>query len=183
MSEKIFQGFIKEKEASPEVCKQYEGILPSEMTALWEKYGFGSIMGGYLKVINPEEYQQLLLDTYFRGSISIPMLATAFGDIITWEENRYIRIIKYKNGIFQGMAAGFDFFLEDLQSGYYSKNYFEISKYEEAVKMWGCIAFDECFGYVPLLGLGGSGSVKSLKKVKIREHIEIIAQLAGKIGM
>ena len=44
--------------------------------------------------------------------------------------------------------------------------------YIEAVQTWGNIKFGECFGYIPLLGLGGSEEVKHLKKVKIREHIE-----------
>ena len=36
---------------------------------------------------------------------------------------------------------------------------------------------------MPLLGLGGSEKVQNLKKVKIIEHIELISQLVGKIGM
>lgn len=53
----------------------------------------------------------------------------------------------------------------------------------EAVDKWGKVEADECFGYVPLLGLGGKESVDNLKKVKIREHIELITQMVGKIGM
>lgn len=37
------------------------------------------------------------------------------------------------------------------------------------------------FGYVPLLGLGGSEKVENKKKVKIKEHIELIMQMVGKI--
>lgn len=37
------------------------------------------------------------------------------------------------------------------------------------------------FGYVLLLGLGGSEKVENLKKVKIKEHIELIMQMVGKI--
>ena len=44
--------------------------------------------------------------------------------------------------------------------------------------MHGSLSFDECFGYVPLLGLGGAKKVENLKKVKIREHIELITQLS-----
>lgn len=90
-------------------------------------------MGGYLKVINPEEYQDLIIATYFRGSISIPIFITAFGDVINWEENRFIRMVKYKNGIFKGMAASFRFFFEDLQNGLFNEEYFDISMYTEAV--------------------------------------------------
>lgn len=183
MSERLFENFLKENDVSQQLCNKYETVLPGELIDLWRKYGFGSFMEGYLKIINPEEYQDLLIDTYFRGSVSVPMFITAFGDIIAWEENRYIRMIKYKNGLFKGMAAGFDFFLEDLQNEVFNKDFFDITMYTEAIHIWGNIKFDECFGYIPLLGLGGSEDVKNLKKVKIREHIELISQMVGKIGM
>ena len=81
------------------------------------------------------------------------------------------------------MAAGFEFFFEDLQNGLYDKEYFEFSRYHEAVKLLGKIKYDECFGYVPLLGLGGSEKVDNLDKVKIKEHIELISQMVGKVGI
>lgn len=183
MSDKLFEKFVKVENVSQELCDKYSTFLPSELIRIWKEYGFGSFLNGYIKVINPDNYCQLLSDTYFRGTIAVPMFVTAFGDVITWEEKRYIRIIKYKNGTFKGIAAGFDFFFDDLESGIFDNEIFEISKYREAVDALGEIAFDECFGYVPLLGLGGSEKVDNLCKVKIREHIELITQMVGKIGM
>ena len=103
MLDELFKDFIKENDVKQELCDKYEVILPDELIAVWRKYGFGSFMGGYLKVISPEEYQDLIIATYFRGSISIPIFITAFGDVINWEKNRFIRMVKYKNGIFKGM--------------------------------------------------------------------------------
>lgn len=183
MIEELFKTFQKENDVSQRICDKYEKILPNELIAVWKKYGMGSLFYGYLKMINPEEYQELVIDTYFRGSVAIPIFVTAFGDIICWEENKYIRMIKYKNGIFKGMASGFEFFWEDLERGLYDKEYFEFSRYYEAVKLLGKIEYDECFGYVPLLGLGGSEKIQNLQKVKIREHIELISYMVGKIGM
>lgn len=72
-------------------------------------------------------------------------------------------------------------FLEDLELGIFNNKFFDIKKYNEAIIKLGKIELNECFGYFPLLGLGGSEKVENLKKVKIREHIEIITQLVGKI--
>jgi len=47
--------------------------------------------------------------------------------------------------------------------------------------MKGPLEFDECYGYVPLLGLVGSEEVSNLSKVKIREHILLITELVGRI--
>lgn len=183
MFESLFKDFSKEEGVSKELCQKYSSCVPSDIIKVWQDYGFGSFFDGYLRVINPDDYKELLNDTYFRGNISVPVFVTAFGDILTWEENRYMRIVKYKNGINKGMASGFDFFWKDLETGVFNERFFDIKKYKEAVNRIGNLNFDECFGYVPLLGLGGSERVENLKKVKIREHIELIAQLVGKIGM
>ncbi|MBP1995846.1 hypothetical protein J2Z66_007488 [Paenibacillus eucommiae] len=45
----------------------------------------------------------------------------------------------------------------------------------------GAIDFDESFGYVPLLGLGGAEKVENLQKVKLKEHTSIVAQALDKI--
>ena len=39
---------------------------------------------------------QLLDETYFRSKVSVPIITTAFGDVITIEEGEYIGIVKYK---------------------------------------------------------------------------------------
>ena len=87
IAEKLFESFIKESDVSQELYNKYEATLPSGLLDLWKKYGFGSFMDGYLKIINPEEYQSLIIDTYFRGNIAIPIFVTAFADVIAWEEN------------------------------------------------------------------------------------------------
>ena len=170
-------------EIEQELIKKYEAILPNELMEIWRNYGFANLFDGYLRVINPDEYQDLLAETFFWRKTSIPILTTAFGDIIVVEEDQYIAIVRYKNGIFNILAKNFRRFALNLEEDYFLNKYFQIPQYIEAVKKLGKLENDECFGYVPLLGLGGSEKVDNLDKVKIREHIEIITQLVGKIGM
>lgn len=165
------------------LIQKYETSLPNDLVDIWQEYGLATLLDGYLRVINPEAYQELLDDTYFRGKISVPILATAFGDIITLEEGQYIGIVKYKNGSFAIITKNFKRFMQNLEDEYFQDKYFQIPQYVEAVKRLGEIEQDECFGYVPLLGLGGSEKVENLGRVKTREHIELISQLVGKIGM
>ncbi len=173
----------KGQDVSRELLQRYKTIVPDELTKIWGNYGFGRLMGGYLKVINPEEFQDLLNETYFRGTMSVPILATAFGDIITFEEGQYIGMVKYKNGSFMMLAKNFKRFEQNLGEDYFIEKYFQVPRYTEAVKKLGELEKDECFGYVPLLGLGGSEKLENLKKVKIREHIELISQMVGKVGI
>lgn len=173
----------KGQDIKQELIQKYKTIVPDELTKIWEDYGFCRLMGGYLKVINPEDYQELLNETYFRGNISVPILTTAFGDIVTLEESQYIGMVKYKNGNFVMLAKNFKRFMQNLRDDYFLEKYFQVPQYTEAVNKFGKLEQDECFGYVPLLGLGGSEKVDNLDKVKIREHIELISQMVGKVGM
>lgn len=181
MNKDLFKNFKKNATVSDEIIEKYSDKLPTELISVWKEYGFGSILNGYLKIINPDEYQEIIDMSYFRADVSIPIFVTAYGDIIAWEENRYIRMIKYKNGTFKGISAGFDFFWEDLNNDYFLKEFFELDNYKEAVSLHGKLEYDECFGYVPLLGLGGSEKVENLDKVKIKEHIVLITVLVGRI--
>ncbi len=138
-------------------------------------------MDNYIKIINPNEYKELLNDSYFRGKKSIPIMVTGFGDIITWEKDRYLGIIKYRKGTFDIIEDEFEYFLNDIMDTEYLRDFLDNSQYREAIIRNGKLNYNECFGYVPLLGLGGSEKVENLKKVKIKEHIELITQMVGKI--
>ena len=98
-----------------EVIEKYKGQVPDEIIEIWENYGLGSFLNGYLRVINPDDYKELVEETYFRGKESIPLFTTAFADVITCEENEFIGMIKYKtlneNAIWEGMDNFFELFL------------------------------------------------------------------------
>ena len=45
---------------------------------------------------------------------------------------------------------------------------------KKVVAKYGKLAYDECFGFVPLLALGGFKDVDHMDKVKVLEHIYLI---------
>ncbi len=94
--EEILNDFKKEKEMPKEVIEKYRNLVPKEMIEIWEKYGLGSFLNGYLRVINPDDYKELVEETYFRGNVAIPIFITAFADVVTWEEDELIGMIEYK---------------------------------------------------------------------------------------
>ncbi|TGA98522.1 DUF1851 domain-containing protein [Sporolactobacillus shoreae] len=164
-----------------DILQKYSNLIPNELTLIWKKYGLGSFLKGYLKIINPEDFVEILNDSYFRSDLAVPVFATGMGDIITWEENRYLRLVEYRKGIFKGISAGFEFFFSDLENNIFLDKYLDAKQYFEAIDTYGEPAYDECFGYTPLLGIGGSEKVENLKKVKLREHIQIITEFMGPI--
>ena len=170
----MIEDFVKVADAPEELVAGYEGLLPEEILDIWREHGLGT-----LKVLDPREYQKLLEDTYWLGCVAIPVFATAFGDLITWEKNQFLGIVQYRYGDNDVISDGFEYFFEDLMDGEFDEEYLSMRTYNAAVKKYGSLAYDECFGYVPLLGLGGRKSVNNLRKVKIREHIALIAQMVG----
>ena len=51
----IYRDFHRENEIGNDVIKKYSDILPKELISIWKKYGTGSMMNGFLKVVNPDE--------------------------------------------------------------------------------------------------------------------------------
>ncbi|APC40574.1 T6SS immunity protein Tdi1 domain-containing protein [Clostridium estertheticum] len=181
MSKDIFDDFILEKKASEDIIAKYTGKVPKELLYVWNKYGFGTILNGYLKIINPEEIQEILEEVYTRNQQAIPLFTTAMGDIIVWEKERYLNLLNFRKKVVSVISAGFDFFLDDLGDVSFLDEELNWKPYSEAVIKYGKPAFDECFGYVPLLGLGGPEKVKNLEMVKFIEHIYLITQFMGQI--
>ena len=104
--------YIKKNDVPEELIKEYEDKLPIELITFWKEYGFGTFYDGYLKAINPNEYKELIEKSYFQGDVSIPIFATAFGDLITWEKNQFVGIVKYRYGENDVISDGFDFFFD-----------------------------------------------------------------------
>lgn len=181
MYNEVFKDFVLNCKVDGALISKYEDKLPEDIISIWKEYGFGTFMNGYFKIINPDEYVEVLEMSYYASDRAIPMIMTAFGDLIVWEDNRYIMMIKYKEKDIKCLSATMDWFWEDLSDEYYTNKFFELDIYSKAVEKAGRLAIDECFGYTPLLGLGGSKKIDNLSKVKIREHIEIITTMVGRI--
>ncbi|MDO4658763.1 T6SS immunity protein Tdi1 domain-containing protein [Streptococcus sp.] len=65
-----------------------------------------------------------------------------------------------------------------LDNEYITKK-FELDLYRQAVAKQDQLAYDECFGFVPLLALGGFKDVDHMDRVKVLEHIYLMYQLTG----
>ena len=180
----MLKDFKKKKDMPKEIIEKYKGQVPDEIIEIWKNYGLGSFLSGYLRVINPDDYKELVEETYFRGKESIPLFTTAFADVITWQKNRYIGIIFYKEEDFDIIDSGMDFFFTDIYTEDSLRNdFFDLNLYEKAVKKYGELEYNQSFCFVPLLGLGGKKSVDNLDKRDTLTHIYLITELVGKVGI
>ena len=180
----MLRDFKKEKEMPKEIIEKYKGQVLNEIIEIWKNYGLGNFLNGYLRVINPDDYKELVEETYFSGKESIPLFTTAFADVITWENNKYIGIIFYREEDFDIIDSGMDFFFTDIYTEDSLRNeFFDLNLYEKAVKKYGELEYNQSFCFVPLLGLGGKKSVDNLDKGDTLTHIYLITELVGKVGI
>ena len=178
-----FPNYTIVERPTPDLIATYRPLVPPELIEIWEQYGFGSFCDGYLKVVNPDDYADLLDDTYQLTSTPSPappvvLFTTAMGDLLIWERGFLVRV-DYRHGQTETISKGLDFFFDDLADGQTLSNQLYWEPYPTARERLGEPAFDECFGYVPLLALGGPETVDHLEKVKLREHIALISQFTG----
>ncbi|MGX1194608.1 T6SS immunity protein Tdi1 domain-containing protein [Metabacillus sp. SLBN-84] len=179
--EGIFNNFTKHGTVENDVILKYRDKLPEGLIEAWKQYGFGTLANDFIKVINPDDYLDILEKSYLRYNQATPIFATAMGDIIVWEKGKYVNLINYRKGIVTVVSSGFKFFFEDLEDDDFMNDELMWQPYPDAISRYGAPNYDECFGYTPLLGLGGSEKVENLKKVKLKEHILIINEFMGPI--
>lgn len=168
---------------SMEIIKKYKGVLPDSFIDFWKEYGFGSFMKGYLKVINPGDYQDIFNYGYDNIDGETVFAVTGLGDFIVWTGD-CMRFVNFRHGadIIIQVNNSFDWFLNrNIIDSYCINKEAKGTNYFLAREQYVEPSFDECFGYVPLLGMGGPEKVENMEKVKIIEHIYLIAEMMGKI--
>ena len=163
-----------------EVIEKYRNLVPKEMIEIWEKYGLGSFLNGYLRVINPDDYKELVEETYFRGNVAIPIFITAFADVVTWEEDELIGMIEYKTLDVNAIWEGMDNFFELLSNKRFLEKNFELEMYNKALKLYGEVGYEDCYCFVPVIPVGGK-KIENLQKGKAFTHIEVIVYLMGRV--
>src|SRR4028119_2363024 len=97
-----FPSYTIVEKPTPELIAQYRDLVPGELVEVWEQYGFGTFCDGYLKIVNPDDYTDLLADTYQLTSTATPtrpvvLFATAMGDLLVWELG-YLSLVDYRHG-------------------------------------------------------------------------------------
>lgn len=162
----------------------FGGKLPSQLIEFWNAYGFGTYMDGFLKVVDPAEFQEVFDQAYNNQDDEIVIGVTAFGDFLTWTGDA-VRAVYFKDGCDSIIESGEDFewfFDMDLTDPGFLRDNLNNDDYPATKAKLGELGYRQCYGYVPLLGLGGTANVENLQTVDIEEHVSLIAQAVGRIA-
>ena len=162
---------------------KYADMSYAELTTLWQEAGLGSYCNGMLKIINPSDYQDVLNSCYVMDydKSFLPFMCTAFGDVFAYVKNpklnNYIVYLNIRYGTYLILPDNLAALLNKIifnQS--FLKGWFDLENYSVMQEKLGTPDFDECFGYSPLLTMGGSENLENIKIVKTLPYIDINTQ-------
>lgn len=139
----------------------------------------GTFFDGYIRFTESERLVPFLKAGYSHWNEAVPFAITALGEILTWEQNKYICKVSFPERRSDVLASGSQFFFEDLLDEKYAERCFHVNLYRDATKALGQLDEAECFGFIPLPALGGPIDLAHLQKVKYKEYLHIAIQSSG----
>jgi hypothetical protein len=181
---------IDPKPVSEKTLKAFENKLPDYLLQFWQEDGFGGYMDGMIWTIDPTNYIQYLLRWGDEvASNGFPILRTAFGDLISWtnitvdtkDDNKIdFPFIEFNDIRHQAIVElGGDcknFFEMNLINKEYFIKRTKLELFTQALEKLGQLKADQCYGYQPLLALGGKEHIDNLKIVNFDIYLDLAIQ-------
>lgn len=173
----------KIKTVDDDFISLYENRCPKDLLTLWKEAGIGIFCDGLFRIINPDAYQEFLDSSYTNidNESILPFMTTAFGDIFAYVKSKklsdYIIFANFRYGIFKVLVEDIDYLMNDLIfDEEVCESWFNLDKYIDIKRKIGVPDFDECYGYVPTLVMGGKEDIEHIQIVKVLPYIDIITQ-------
>jgi hypothetical protein len=164
-----------------ESLEKYQDKLPPALLEEWREFGWCSYGDGLIWLVDPAELADVLEDWLDPAKGFLVFGRTGFGDLLLWNQQG----LHYLYVVFEGFAFITDridlYFNSSLTADNYLKEALDSKLHRRAVKKLGTLEHDECYGFEPAVQLGGPGTLDTLRVVKLREHLGLLAQLSGEL--
>lgn len=173
---------------------EFRSSLPSALLEFWDEKGWSGYADGIMWTTDPVEFKPAL-EAWLEPSgildkdIYTVIARSAFGKMFVWGKNSGMSIIIDPfDARVTTIEPNFDPSRADnaLVAFFASKDkdYFDFEDYKEkkifsrALKKLGRLKSDEMYGFEPALALGGMPKIENLTKVKMIEHLVLLAQIS-----
>jgi hypothetical protein len=179
--------FVPHAPVPPAIVEEYRGRVPDELVEIWEQYGYGTFGEGFLRIIDPRQYETEIghcIGKTQGDGIAIPIMTTGLGDLITWEPSLGAVAILFREGRIIGLGTKLSSFLTlvHLDGAEELSDTFHWDLFPEAVAQHGELAYEESFIFVPLLSMGGQAKIENLHKRETIASIQVAVDVQGVIG-
>jgi len=157
--------------------QKYEEILPAEIIQLWRRDGWCGYLGGTLWFVNPDDYIDILAEWTISDTDNALVFArTAFADLFLYIRQQIFFLDVQYGDLFE-IASGVDEMVGNLADPDFREDCLKEQLFSTVHNRMGLLQSDECYMFVPVLALGGSGEAESVQKGKIREHLYLLSQV------
>jgi hypothetical protein len=157
---------------------------------MYDEYGLCTSRNGFFRVVDPEEWQESYMpwflmmrdeDEVFEGPELYPFMTTAFGYVYVFANLPDEDLVGYIDitSNFHSMGDADSVFSGNLLDPIFRRFNLNGDFYEPLLKTEGEPDADECFGFFPPISLGGERELKNARRVKLREHLDLLAQASG----
>lgn len=177
-AEELFKNCNRYGAMPEDVIERYQNVVSDEIIALWKEYGCCSTEDGYFKIVNPDDFIDIV-DEIYDGEEDEPIavLVTGMADIIVYDNEGYFTYIDIRHQQCGIIGNDFSVTMRRMKTADFRRVVLSWNPYEEAVKKYGIPEYDECFAYEPLLSLGGNENVDNMKRANLIVHLDIVSQL------
>ncbi len=160
-----------------EALGRWGSRVPDPVARVWGGQGAGLVGDGFVRVVDPDRAMMMLGGVGLPAGV-VPVFTTALADLVLWMEPVFA-VARFRFGVIDILGFDADRLIADLQDEAFLDDVLVRAPYGEGVARLGVPGVDECFGFVPLLALGGRGDAASLDRCGLWEHLALICQLAG----
>ena len=167
--------------APPDRVTAYRHKLPDPLVAEWTESGWCGYGDGLIWLYDPKELQAPIKEWLGSSTKAIPFARSAFAHVFLWDsEGAHMLDPHYGTlaKVVDNINVVFDYVLCRKQ---YLDDVLDRKLFRKALKKLGPLEHDECYGFEPAIALGGPGTLETLRRVKVREHLSILAQLVEEV--
>jgi hypothetical protein len=159
----------------PDNSEGYRGNLPDSLLEFWTEEKLCGYRDGMFWFVDPAEYVEVLDEWKVTGYTVFGR--NGFADLFL-HSGEGASLLNVHLGTVNHMRANFDAFInQSLTRESFMDDLLFRKIHTKAVAKLGRPAADECYAFVPALALGGPGTVETVQRVKLREHLSILAQM------
>lgn len=131
----------------------------------------------HIWLVDPSELSDVLEDFFEPEEGFVVFGRTALADLLLWNEQG-VHVLHTQYGETAFLTENLElYFNYSLAKERYLHNALDWEIYQKALSVLGPLTYEECFGYQPILALGGEPSPGNLRKVRMREYLGILAQV------
>jgi len=169
------------RNAPAQAIEAYRKKIPELLIAEWSSSGWCAYGDGLIWLTNPDELKAPVKEWLGKSSTEIVVARSGFGHLFLWN-NEGAQMLDPQYGTLAKVVSKIEvLFNYVLCRKEYLQDVLDQKLFIRAQKKLGPLAYDECYGFEPAIALGGPGTLDTLRKVKLREHLSILAQLVDEV--